>query len=251
MYSSNIKYILIIWLVFSSYSFSFVVSIANLLDDVYRASCVASKVSKNEFTQLLQTSPYTIKSFSALPQYSRMRLYMGISKIPKTKHTHYLNKFNQLELEDGDRILINAIKNNKNLDEVWINASKASQIQRRRITNIEKELINSQGATKVLTHGRTVVKRNIFECSQDNISLMLRGRAPFGDDGKRINLHHLKQQKNGSLVELTETEHNTYSKVLHRYVKSGSEITDRNGGFMSFRQKYWKSRAVGCRARGK
>lgn len=246
---SNIKNILIIWLIFSSYSFSFVVSIANLLDDVYRASCVATKVSKNEFTQLLQTSPYTVKSFSTLPQYSRMRLYMGISKIPKTKHTYYLNKFNQLE--DGDRILIHAIKNNKNLDEVWINASKVSQIQRRRITNIEKELINSKSASKELIHGRTVVKRNIFDCSHDNISLMLRGRAPFGSDGKRINLHHLKQQKNGSLVELTETEHNTYSNVLHRYVKSGSEITDRNGGFMSFRQKYWKSRAVGCVSRGK
>lgn len=245
----KIRYLLIVFIVFPIYGFSFVASIASLLDDVYRASYLATKMSKTAFTQILIKSPYAIKSFAGLSKYNRLKLYMGVSKVPLTKQPYYLYKFNQLE--NGDQILINAIKNNKNLDDVLVGASKASQLQRRRITNIEKELINSQGAQKEYIFGRTVVKRNVFDCSRDNISLMLRGRAPFGADGKRINLHHLKQQKSGSLVELTETEHNTYSNILHRYVKKGSEITDRNGGFMNFRQKYWKSRVAGCIARGK
>ena len=249
MITRKVKYLILIFILFPSYSYSFVASAVNLLDDVYRASCVVTKMSKTEFTESLIKTPYAIKSFSSLSQYNRMKLYISLSKVPMTKQPYYLKKFNQLE--NGDKILIDAINNNKNLDDVFMHASKASKIQRRRITNIEKMLINSQGASKEFIHGRTVVSRNIFKCSRDNISLMLRGRAPFGSDGKRINLHHLKQQKNGSLVELTETEHNTYSNVLHRYVKSASEITDRNGGFMSFRQKYWKSRAIGCRARGK
>lgn len=245
----KIIYFLVVSIVFPIHGFSFVASIASLLDDAYRASYLAARMSKTEFTEILIRSPYAVKSFAGLSKYNRLKLYMGVSKVPMTKQPYYLNKFNQLE--GGDKILIDAIKNNKNLDDVLANASKISKIQRRRITNIEKELINSQSAHKEYIFGRTVVKRNIFDCSRDNVSLMLRGRAPFGNDGKRINLHHLKQQKNGSLVEMTETEHNTYSNILHRYVKKGSEITDRNGGFMNFRQKYWKSRAAGCLTRGK
>jgi len=121
----------------------------------------------------------------------------------------------------------------------------------RRITRLEKNLISSGHATKQKIFGRTVVKRKIFQCNQKNISLMLKGNSPFGFDNKRVELHHLKQQKNGSLIELTQTEHNQHSKVLHRYVKNGSEITDRKSGFSSFRNKYWKSRALDCIARRK
>ena len=120
------------------------------------------------------------------------------------------------------------------------------KVQRRRISILEKELINSNGAKKINIFGRMVVKRDIFKCNRKNITLMLNGNVPFGFDGKRVELHHLKQQKNGTLIELTQTEHNKYSSVLHRYVKKGSNITDRNSGFASFRKKYWKSRATDC-----
>jgi len=120
------------------------------------------------------------------------------------------------------------------------------KVQRRRITLLEKELMTSKDAKKTNFNGRTVVKRNVFKCSRNNKSLMLKGNAPFGSDGQRVNLHHLKQQKDGNLIELTHTEHNNHSKVLHRYVRSGSDITDRNSNFASFRKKYWKSRAADC-----
>lgn len=120
----------------------------------------------------------------------------------------------------------------------------------RRITKLEKSLISSNHAIKQKVFGRTIVKRNIFKCTKQNIALMLVGNVPFGNDGKRVELHHLKQQKNGNLIELTQTEHNQHSKVLHRYVTS-SEIIDRNSGFANFRKKYWKNRAVDCIARRK
>ncbi len=121
--------------------------------------------------------------------------------------------------------------------------------QKRRITKLEKNLIISKNAKKIRFKGRTVVKRRVYNCSKSNISLMLQGKAPIGFDGKRINLHHLKQQQAGNLVELSATEHNKHSKVLHRYTRT-SDILDRNSGYSKFRQSWWKSRASNCIARG-
>ena len=123
--------------------------------------------------------------------------------------------------------------------------------KRRRINKTEKELIESYPEHKLNFKGRYIIQRSIFQCSKENIALMLKGLAPFGMDLKKVNLHHLKQQKMGSLVELTETEHTKYTKDLHRHVKFGSEITDRKSGFQTFKKQYWRSRAAGCIARGK
>jgi len=248
MFIRKVRVVIFI-MIFPIYAFSFVATVMSLLDDVYRASSIAYKVGKEEFVEILIKNPYAIKSFSALSKYDRMKLYMGISKVPMTKQTYYLSRFNKIE--GGDKLLIDAVKNNKNIDDVLANASKTTKTPIRRITNIEKEFLTSRNATKQTIFGRTVVQRNVFECSRTNIALMLKGRSPFGIDGKRVNLHHLKQQKDGLLIEMTQTEHNSHSATLHRYVKAGSEISDRNSDFMNFRQKYWKYRAAGCIARGK
>jgi len=121
--------------------------------------------------------------------------------------------------------------------------------KKRRITKLEKKLISSKRAKKIKFEGRTVVKRRVYNCNKENISLMLQGKAPIGFDNKRVNLHHLKQQQMGNLVELSQTEHTMHSKVLHRYTKT-SDIVDRNSGYMKFRQKWWKSRASSCISRG-
>ncbi len=123
------------------------------------------------------------------------------------------------------------------------------KIKKRRITKLEKKLLTTKIPRKTRFEGRTVVKRRVYNCSKSNIALMLQGKAPFGFDGKRVNLHHLKQQQYGALVELSETEHNQHSKVLHRYTKT-SEILDRNSGYNKFRQKWWKKRASACIRRG-
>jgi len=233
-----------LFLLLPLYSFAFLSSCISLLDDVYRASRYATQLSKEEFVSVLMKSPYSIKSFVSLSKYEKMKLYMGLSKVPMTKQTYYLHRFSQIE--NGDKILIDALKNNKNLDDVLLHVKPKYAVTKRRITQVEKEILTSKGARKERVFGRVVVKRKVFKCSNENIALMLKGRAPFGEDGKRVNLHHLKQQKDGILVEMTQTEHTANSAVLHRYVRTGSEISDRNSEFMAFRQKYWKSRAAEC-----
>lgn len=230
------------------FSYGYVSTTIELFEKVYLESRIASSMTKARFTQYLLEHPYDIKAFMSLGKYQRMQLYMDASKIPITKQTAYLRKFNALE--DGDKLLINAIKQNKNLDDVYKQAIKSTS-KRRRITKIEKSLMNSNNPRKDFIFGRSVTKRDIFQCSKSNIALMKKGLAPIGKDGYKVNLHHLKQQKSGDLVELTQTEHNQHSSVLHRYVRNGSEITDRGSDFQIFKKQYWKSRAVECMARGR
>lgn len=72
-----------------------------------------------------------------------------------------------------------------------------------------------------------------------NFQRMQKGLAPIGSDGYPINLHHMKQQKNGLLVEITHSDHKKNHAPLHRYTKE-SEV-DREA-FNALRQLYWKQR---------
>ncbi len=245
---SILKRIILMALIVNTISYGFVVTTMELFEKVYLESKIVYSMSKAKFSEYLLEHPYEVKAFTSLGKYQRMQLYMGISKISTTKQVAYLRKFN--ELVDGDKLLISAIKQNKNLDDVYKQALKTTS-KRRRITNLEKKLMTSNNARKNFIFGRSVIKRDIFQCSRSNIALMKKGLAPIGKDGYKVNLHHLKQQKNGDLVELTQTEHYQHSVVLHRYVKKGSEITDRGSDFLIFKKQYWKSRAVECMARSR
>jgi hypothetical protein len=73
---------------------------------------------------------------------------------------------------------------------------------------------------------------------------MSKGYAPFGPDGKKINLHHLIQNEMGGLAEMTQTFHQSYSRIIHINPSSyGSGIG--RVGFNTFRRNYWKNRAIG------
>jgi F0F1-type ATP synthase membrane subunit b/b' len=121
---------------------------------------------------------------------------------------------------------------------------RKSAKKRRRITLAEKKLIESRNAKKERFKGIVVIKRDVFKCSRRNIKEMLKGNAPFGYDGQRVNLHHLKQQRTGPIVELMATEHKKNYKVLHRYTKV-SEIDRKE--FAIFRKAWWKHRALDCK----
>jgi filamentous hemagglutinin len=69
---------------------------------------------------------------------------------------------------------------------------------------------------------------------------MASGIAPIGKDGKSVELHHLKQQNNGIIVEVTNTEHLENTQIWHRYTDI-SEIERKE--FDAWRIKYWKERA--------
>lgn len=72
-----------------------------------------------------------------------------------------------------------------------------------------------------------------------NMDLIKEGKAPYGPDGERINLHHIGQKSDSPLAELTNTEHKQYDGILHDKTKS-SEIE--RPVFKAERQQYWQSR---------
>lgn len=126
--------------------------------------------------------------------------------------------------------------------QAFINAENTT---RRRMTNFEMSLITNGKRTTVL--GNDFVKKDylfnpqfVDGAGNSNIDRMKMGLAPIGKDGNPINLHHMKQQKNGTLVEMSASEHREHSALLHRYSRV-SEI-DREE-FDLLKKPYWKMRA--------
>ncbi len=95
--------------------------------------------------------------------------------------------------------------------------------------------------------GKIVSKRNkIFDKNEkdgnnkSNLERMQEGNAPLCKDGMSMELHHLKQEDDGIIIELTSTEHKKYYKDLH-LSKKESEIN--RSAFNAFRRNYYKKRA--------
>ncbi|WP_202621728.1 HNH/ENDO VII family nuclease, partial [Bacillus paralicheniformis] len=79
-----------------------------------------------------------------------------------------------------------------------------------------------------------------------NLELMKSGKAPIGEDGKPINLHHLIQKEPGTMLEILHTTHKKYHKVLHQLVEKGDSFRNNpelQQQYDSFRRKYWMWRA--------
>lgn len=78
-----------------------------------------------------------------------------------------------------------------------------------------------------------------------NLELMQKGRAPIGPDGMAVNLHHMGQNAQGPIVEITKTLHQSGSSAIH--INSGTTIPSgiNRSQFGSWRQDYWKDRATG------
>lgn len=72
-----------------------------------------------------------------------------------------------------------------------------------------------------------------------NMDLIKEGKAPYGPDGERINLHHIGQKPDSPLAELTDTEHKTNDGILHDKTKA-SEIE--RPVFRKEREAYWRNR---------
>ena len=53
---------------------------------------------------------------------------------------------------------------------------------------------------------------------------MKNGQPPIGIDGEPVQLHHMKQENRGTLVEvLAKDEHKKEYKLLHRYKEGSGE----------------------------
>lgn len=110
---------------------------------------------------------------------------------------------------------------------------------------VEKKILKS--ATFVKQGGVIVAKRSfIFRPTKENLARMRQGRAPVGIDGQPLDLHHLKQDKDGILVEMTHTEHRgKHYDDLHK-CKPGMQCTtdvEHGNDWNALRQRYWRARA--------
>ena len=72
-----------------------------------------------------------------------------------------------------------------------------------------------------------------------NMDLIKDGKAPYGPDGERVNLHHIGQKADSPLAELTDTEHKSNDGILHDKTKE-SEIE--RSVFRKEREAYWRNR---------
>ena len=100
---------------------------------------------------------------------------------------------------------------------------------------------------------RKVYQRNDIDYSRvdpatglSNLERMQKGKPPIGNDGNPIQLHHVIQKENGSVVEIRVTTHQEYYHTLHGLVESGGSF--RNDPILSkqynnFRTIYWRWRA--------
>ena len=83
----------------------------------------------------------------------------------------------------------------------------------------------------IINHGSCLLKSS---CSEMKI-----GNAAFDKNCKKINLHHLLQETDGLILELTEEEHHSKYDEIHRHTEI-SEI-DRQE-FNKWKSSYWKNR---------
>ena len=114
-----------------------------------------------------------------------------------------------------------------------------------------KSTVNIKGNVRDVS--RRVYQRNDIDWNYieeksglTNRQLAQEGKAPYGPDGGKINLHHLTQTEPGAMVELPYSTHKKYHKVLHGLKKKGESFRNNNvlnSQYNNFRRKYWKWRA--------
>ncbi|WP_219232535.1 HNH/ENDO VII family nuclease, partial [Austwickia sp. TVS 96-490-7B] len=98
-------------------------------------------------------------------------------------------------------------------------------------------------------HGTRVYKRDdlidpamIDEKGRSNIQRMKHGRAPLGQDGKTVNLHHMLQTPDGPIAEISQTMHQANSRVIHIFPNTTPSSINR-AHFGSWRRAYWRNRS--------
>jgi hypothetical protein len=117
--------------------------------------------------------------------------------------------------------------------------------------------VRFRGKTRVngetIDISRKVYQRNDIDWNRvdpetglTNLQLAQKGRAPYWNDGTKIELHHLLQKEPSSMVEIPASLHDKYSKILHGLVENGGSFRNNpvlEKQYNNFRSQYWRWRA--------
>ncbi len=108
------------------------------------------------------------------------------------------------------------------------------------LVGISKSFVKVNGKT-VLIDNSTFDPDFIDGNGISNRQRMANGLAPIGNDGYPVNLHHLDQTNNGSIVEMTQSLHRTNYFKIHTNTGDYPSLIDRPA-FTIWRNGYWKWR---------
>ncbi|WP_311607154.1 T7SS effector LXG polymorphic toxin [Peribacillus simplex] len=175
------------------------------------------------------------------------------------------NPKNQLSLAGG--VPYNVVNGAGLKDQLISKAQKVSDPTRKPFTgkNISLPWLNNEKYNAVEVQGKVKAKgkikdidRRVYQIKDldidrvdpfkkiTNLQLMKDGKAPYANDGTKINLHHLIQEEPGAMLELPESLHKKYSKVIHGLKNKGESFRqspELESQYDAFRRKYWKWRA--------
>ncbi|MFJ7306268.1 T7SS effector LXG polymorphic toxin [Peribacillus frigoritolerans] len=175
------------------------------------------------------------------------------------------NPKNQLSLAGG--VPYNVVNGVGLRDQLISKAQKVSDPTRKPFTgkNISLPWLNNEKYNAVEVQGKVKAKgkikdidRRVYQIKDldinridpitqnTNLQLMKKGNAPFANDGTQINLHHLIQEEPGTMLEIPESLHKKYSKVIHGLKNKGESFRqsrELQSQYESFRKRYWKWRA--------
>lgn len=103
---------------------------------------------------------------------------------------------------------------------------------------------------KVIVDDNTFDPNLIDKQGRTNIQRMEQGLAPIGTDGKSVNIHHMDQTDDGTVMEIIATEHQQRYNELHTNIGQSPSLIDRKK-FNKWRKGYWKWRSNDIKNGGK
>nr|WP_051290368.1 HNH/ENDO VII family nuclease [Bacillus sp. NSP9.1] len=215
-----------------------------------KATSKTMKVSKEaleksvaSFKQSMQRVASKIKGIQIHNPFEPQVEFAGIGKVPynvlngekiKEKFIQFAKKVSDLSRKPFT---------GKNINLPWLNKERYG------VTEV-KGHVKVKGKTKDV--GRRVYTWNDIDINQKNefgvtnLELMKKGSAPYAKDGTQINLHHLIQEEKGTMIEIPNSLHRKYYKVIHGLKGKGESFRndpELKAQYNSFRGRYWKWRA--------
>jgi len=109
-------------------------------------------------------------------------------------------------------------------------------------------IVHTANKSRVFFEGMEVrAVRDLSRLSEGRLRAMVRiGFSGRNTKNVLLQLHHLKQNPAGPLVEIPETRHNVHNRIQHPSGnEKGSGLTaQQRDDFSKFRDRYWKARAL-------
>lgn len=102
---------------------------------------------------------------------------------------------------------------------------------------LKNKLINATDVNRNVLIPDKIDLKYKYDGKTTNLELMKKGKAPYGTDGKKYQIHHINQKNDGTLAILSETDHTNFDKVLHNKTIP-SEIN--RDEFSSIRKNIWE-----------